>query len=140
VKKGDYIFVYGTLRRGERADLSRHETEFGVKYLNTDTINGVIHNLGGFPGLKRDGVEYKFDSTAPQVTGEVHICTAENVSKPRKVRKFGSIPTTTASLTTALFPVAIGSRGQDQLYGRQCDDDFLSRREMLWHQGHPYDG
>jgi gamma-glutamylcyclotransferase (GGCT)/AIG2-like uncharacterized protein YtfP len=71
VKKGDYIFVYGTLRRGERADLSRHETEFGVKYLNTDTINGVIHNLGGFPGLKRDGVEYKFDSTAPQVTGEV---------------------------------------------------------------------
>lgn len=52
MKKGDYIFVYGTLRRGERADLNASQKAFDVKFVGTDSINGLLFNLGSYPGLK----------------------------------------------------------------------------------------
>jgi gamma-glutamylcyclotransferase (GGCT)/AIG2-like uncharacterized protein YtfP len=70
MKKGDLIFVYGTLRRGERADLAKQARNFGVDYIGVDRINGRLYHLGSFPGLKRDQTE-EFTAGAPVVTGEV---------------------------------------------------------------------
>lgn len=36
MKKGDFLFVYGTLRKGERADLSKQERDFGVSFVCND--------------------------------------------------------------------------------------------------------
>lgn len=77
MKKGDCIFVYGTLRRGERADLAKQAHAFGVDFLSVDKINGGLYHLGSFPGVKLldyvddpDGRPL-FYSGNPTVTGEV---------------------------------------------------------------------
>lgn len=69
MKKGDLIFVYGTLRHGERADLSRQQHQFGVTYIGEDAINGDLYHLGSFPGVKAKGGE--FEDGKPCVFGEV---------------------------------------------------------------------
>lgn len=69
MQKGDLIFVYGTLRHGERADLSKQQHNFGVSYLGEDDINGELFHLGAFPGLKAEGGS--FNHKNPTVHGEV---------------------------------------------------------------------
>ena len=69
MKVGDLLFVYGTLRRGERADLSRHEKEFGVSYVGEDKVNGKIFNLGYYPGAKAESGS--FDADNPVISGDV---------------------------------------------------------------------
>ena len=50
MKKGDKVFVYGTLRKGGRAE---GKMTRGATFLGSDTITGaLIHAVGGwFPGL-----------------------------------------------------------------------------------------
>jgi gamma-glutamylcyclotransferase (GGCT)/AIG2-like uncharacterized protein YtfP len=69
VQKGDCLFVYGTLRRGERADLQKQAHNFGVSFMGIDVINGKMYHLGAYPGVKNLVVE--FDSNLPIVYGEV---------------------------------------------------------------------
>lgn len=52
MKKGDFVFVYGTLRRGERADLARQQHHFDARYVGEDKICGNIYDLGWYPGAK----------------------------------------------------------------------------------------
>lgn len=67
--KDEFIFVYGTLLKGERADLSRNGPRFGVSFMGTDYINGLLYHLGAYPGLKP--VCEDFDEKRPTVCGEV---------------------------------------------------------------------
>jgi gamma-glutamylcyclotransferase (GGCT)/AIG2-like uncharacterized protein YtfP len=73
VQKGDYIFVYGTLRRGERADLQKQAHNFGVKFCGTDAINGKMYHLGAYPGVKVCGEPHIWDELLPVVIGEVFL-------------------------------------------------------------------
>lgn len=66
MNKGDFLFVYGTLRRGERADLTRSRE---VDFICEDLINGEIYNLGSFPGAK--AVPEHFDPGKPAIKGDV---------------------------------------------------------------------
>lgn len=74
MKKGDCVFVYGTLRKGERADLSKHQGKFCVSYLGLDEINGKLYHLAAFPGLKLlPSSQEEFNPKLPVVTGEVFL-------------------------------------------------------------------
>jgi len=81
VKKGDELFVYGTLRQGERADLSRSASKFSVEFLGKDAINGKLYHLGAYPGLKLiSGLDpLDFDTSKPLVVGEVFYVKDESV-------------------------------------------------------------
>lgn len=70
MKKGDCLFVYGTLRHGERADLSKQAHNFGVDFVGLDRINGRLYHLGSFPGVKLDPTS-EWDPNSPVVVGEV---------------------------------------------------------------------
>lgn len=70
MQKGDFIFVYGTLRKGERADLSKSASSFSVKDFGMDTINGKLYHLGAFPGVKLLQSP-SFDDSLPKVIGRV---------------------------------------------------------------------
>jgi len=67
--KGDFIFVYGTLRRGERMDLTKQKRNWEIDFISRDRINGKMYLLGTFPGVK--DVNSRFDRNDPLVTGEV---------------------------------------------------------------------
>lgn len=69
MKKGDLIFVYGTLRKGERADLNKQASQFGVTYIGEDCINGKLYHLGAYPGVKTEAGVFCPDK--PLVYGEV---------------------------------------------------------------------
>jgi gamma-glutamylcyclotransferase (GGCT)/AIG2-like uncharacterized protein YtfP len=69
MKKGDFIIVYGTLRRGQRADLQKQSHNFGVSYVGNDRINGKLYHLGAYPGVKL--FRHSFDPNLPMVSGEV---------------------------------------------------------------------
>lgn len=71
VKKNELIAVYGTLRRGERMDLSKEEFKYGVAFQGADRINGRLYHLGGYPGLKLLPEPHCWDATDPAVTIEV---------------------------------------------------------------------
>lgn len=77
MKKGDLIFVYGTLRHGERADLSRKASQFGVVYIGIDEINGKMYHMGAFPGVKASAGEFNSDN--PTVFGEVFLATDTSI-------------------------------------------------------------
>jgi gamma-glutamylcyclotransferase (GGCT)/AIG2-like uncharacterized protein YtfP len=67
--KNDFIFVYGTLRQGERMDLRKQKHNFDVSFISMDRINGNMYHLGTFPGVKE--VNSRFDPNDPCVVGEV---------------------------------------------------------------------
>lgn len=67
--KNDFLFVYGTLRSGERADLRKQQHSFDVAYVGIDKINGELFHLGSFPGVKT--VSAEFDESLPTVVGEI---------------------------------------------------------------------
>lgn len=78
MKKGDFLFVYGTLRRGERADINRNALIHAVSFISVDQINGKMYHIGAFPGVKlTNGAE--FSPSAPTVTGEIYYIGAESV-------------------------------------------------------------
>lgn len=71
MKAGDLLFVYGTLRRGESADLSN---KTAVEFVGEDRINGDLYNLGWFPGVKNvntDEMESYFYPSLSMVHGDV---------------------------------------------------------------------
>ncbi len=68
MKQGDMLFVYGTLRKGERASL---ELNRSVMFLRESKINGEMYHLGGFPGVTFEPA--LFDETKPTVVGEVYM-------------------------------------------------------------------
>jgi gamma-glutamylcyclotransferase (GGCT)/AIG2-like uncharacterized protein YtfP len=70
MKKGDLLFVYGTLRKGERADLSRSSHSMCVDFVGEDRINGEMYNLGWYPGLKTTTREF-VKPDEPIVEGDV---------------------------------------------------------------------
>lgn len=70
MQKGDLLFVYGTLRLGERADLSSPSNQYGCSYFGEDKVNGLMYSLGGFPGLKTQPLR-AFDDNSPAVAGDV---------------------------------------------------------------------
>lgn len=78
MKKGELVFVYGTLRRGERADLARQQAQFGVSFIGTDAINGKMYHLGAYPGVKTEAVDV-FERTKPSVIGEVFRIRHESI-------------------------------------------------------------
>lgn len=74
MKKDDYIFVYGTLRQGERADLRKQSHNFDVVFVGNAAINGKLYHLGAFPGLKPLSpmlTANGFKDNFPAVVGEV---------------------------------------------------------------------
>lgn len=70
MKKGDFVFVYGTLRRGERADLAKQAHNFSVDHIGRDRVNGRLYHLGSFPGVKLEPLA-EFQSDKPIIVGEV---------------------------------------------------------------------
>lgn len=74
MKRGECVFVYGTLRSGERADLAKQQGQFCVTRLGVDYINGKLYHLGAFPGVKLlDTSKEDFNPKLPVVTGEVFL-------------------------------------------------------------------
>jgi gamma-glutamylcyclotransferase (GGCT)/AIG2-like uncharacterized protein YtfP len=71
VEKGDLIFVYGTLRQGERMDIRRQNlTSTGVSFLSRDKVNGKMYLVGTYPGVKAEQSRYR--DNEPSIIGEVY--------------------------------------------------------------------
>jgi gamma-glutamylcyclotransferase (GGCT)/AIG2-like uncharacterized protein YtfP len=60
-----HVFVYGTLRRGGRNDINRLAP--APEYVGPGSVRGVLHALGGYPGLVLGG------AGAVDVAGEVYL-------------------------------------------------------------------
>lgn len=62
-----YVFVYGTLRRGEANDITRLRPP--PVFLGSARVAGTLYDLGPYPGLILGGVDW--------VQGEVYAITPE---------------------------------------------------------------
>lgn len=62
-----YVFVYGTLRRGEQRDINLLQP--APFFIGIGQTSGVLYDLGAYPGLRLDGSQ--------SVQGEVYQITAE---------------------------------------------------------------
>ena len=60
---GQFLFVYGTLRKGGVNQLSDNSP--GSNYVGAGTVKGGLYDLGGYPGFLLDGTEGR-------VAGEVY--------------------------------------------------------------------
>jgi gamma-glutamylcyclotransferase (GGCT)/AIG2-like uncharacterized protein YtfP len=64
-----YVFVYGTLRRGDANDISKLKP--APRYIGDTQISGKMYHLGGYPGITLDA---NSDSTNI-IIGEVYQIT-----------------------------------------------------------------
>ena len=64
---GCYVFVYGTLRRGEERDINRLSP--APIFIGKSKINGTLYQLGSYPGIRLGGEQ--------AVQGEVYQITRE---------------------------------------------------------------
>jgi gamma-glutamylcyclotransferase (GGCT)/AIG2-like uncharacterized protein YtfP len=64
-----YVFVYGTLRRGDTNDITKLKP--APRYVGDTQINGKMYHLGGYPGITLDT---NLDSTNI-IVGEVYEIT-----------------------------------------------------------------
>lgn len=71
MKKMDYLFVYGTLRSGERASLAHPANVARCSLVGDDEINGELYQIGGFPGLKMLHKHGMYSPDKAIVKGEV---------------------------------------------------------------------
>ena len=62
-----YVFVYGTLRKGEERDINRLRPT--PRWIGQGSVAGVMHHLGSYPGLVLGG--------QGTVHGEVYAVEAE---------------------------------------------------------------
>lgn len=62
-----YVFVYGTLRKGEERDINRLRP--APRWIGQGSVAGVMHHLGSYPGLVLGGQGI--------VHGEVYAVEAE---------------------------------------------------------------
>ncbi len=62
-----YVFVYGTLRRGELRDINRLQP--APVFISNAQIKGTLYALGSYPGVRLGGVQ--------SVQGEVYQITPE---------------------------------------------------------------
>lgn len=73
MKRGDLLFVYGTLMKGERADITTKQI-YAVAELGPDFVNGKLFHIGSYPGLKIfPDLSGGFDNAHPTVKGEVYL-------------------------------------------------------------------
>ena len=75
---GDNIFVYGTLRRGERAGLEGSMGAGRCKFVDEAQINGDLYSLGAFPGAK-PSTRFEFSADDASITGDVFEITHESL-------------------------------------------------------------
>lgn len=66
INVNDHLFVYGSLRRGESADLSARQ---GAEFIQSDTINGSLYAVSWYPGARVQPGCY--DTTLPHIVGDV---------------------------------------------------------------------
>lgn len=72
MRRGDLLFVYGTLMRGQRMDMIASDSiKHDILYIGPDLINGNLFHIGSYPGLKTQPVE--FNRLLPVVLGEVYM-------------------------------------------------------------------
>jgi len=64
-----HVFVYGTLRRGGRNDITRLRPE--PEYVGMGEVKGILYHIDWYPGLTLGGEE------AVTVVGEVYRITPE---------------------------------------------------------------
>jgi len=62
-----YVFVYGTLRRGQERDINRLQPT--AIFRGDGKINGILYDLGSYPGVRLGGEHW--------VQGEVYQVTPE---------------------------------------------------------------
>ena len=62
-----YVFVYGTLRRGEQRDINRLQP--APTFMGDGKINGTLYDLGSYPGVRLGGTYW--------VQGEVYQISLE---------------------------------------------------------------
>lgn len=85
MKKNDLLFVYGTLRLGESADLG--DKRFGsgtfhATFVREDRINADLYDLGWFPGIKLPTEdEIPFEATLPTVAGDVFRLVTDDITR-----------------------------------------------------------
>ena len=65
---GRYVFVYGTLRRGEERDINRLSP--APIFIGNSKINGTLYQLGTYPGL-RLGAQHSVQGEVYQITPEL---------------------------------------------------------------------
>lgn len=70
-----YVFVYGTLKRGERAAFMMSECVYKGEFF----IDGSIYDLGHFPGIKLGGPNV--------VIGEVYELPSDEATKTRIIER-----------------------------------------------------
>lgn len=88
MKKGDKLFVYGSLRTGQGMDLSIRS---GARFLCMDKINGLLYEPSWFPGVKRlDVDENDFNPNLSTVVGEVYEITDD--AMPRQLDSYEGYP------------------------------------------------
>lgn len=86
-----YVFVYGTLRRGEQRDINRLRP--APAYIGNGQINGTLYHLGRYPGVRLGSPRWvqgeiyqispelerqldEIEEVLPQQTGEYARCEA----------------------------------------------------------------
>lgn len=121
MKKGDFLFVYGTLRKGERADLDKSASQFSVSFIGKTFVNGLLYHLGGFPGLKLfPELQGAFNGDMPKVAGESYFVKDASIG--------------------ALLDAYEGYRSADPkggLYDREQVEDAFGRTLWVYTYNHP---
>lgn len=87
MKKGDKVFVYGSLRQGESNDLSIRS---GAQFLCLDKINGLLYGVSWFPGVKLLDTRSDFNPNLATVIGEVYEVTDDAL--PRQLDSYEGYP------------------------------------------------
>lgn len=78
-----YVFVYGTLRRGQTNDIHRYEPE--PQFVADAVIAGQLYHLGGYPGARLDGEGW--------VHGEVYAISSALEAQLDVLEEVSPVPT-----------------------------------------------
>jgi gamma-glutamylcyclotransferase (GGCT)/AIG2-like uncharacterized protein YtfP len=103
-----YVFVYGTLRKGQERDINRLQP--APIFIGNSQILGTLYDLGSYPGVRLDGA-HCVEGEVYQITPELE-CQLDEIEEvwPQQTgeytRQMVAVPFHGAVLTCLVYEVA----------------------------------
>jgi gamma-glutamylcyclotransferase (GGCT)/AIG2-like uncharacterized protein YtfP len=77
-----FVFVYGTLRKGQRNDINLYQPQ--PHYIGTAWVKGQLYSRGWYPGIRLNGEQ--------TVTGEVYKVSAQVLALLDTLEEVAPVP------------------------------------------------
>ena len=120
--KNNFVFVYGTLRRGSELDICKRFPDSSL--VSEAAALGVLYDLGAYPGLF-------LNASGICIKGEVYKVTAEILKELDEIEGFNRTDLEASYYFRKNVEVSLEDRTRLQCWVYECNPKKFNRKDLI---------